>query len=240
MTTSELLQIAKPIFFETDLVQRILSGNKSATRRICKDGNVFTVPDMGFYDGQKRTYAVHNYADKDHTEKLSLVERTCPFCIGDILYVRETWKVHALNPSFCMMIRYRADNFCDMQVKFSPSRYDMFQKYYKKDGWQSPYFMPKEAARILLKVIDVRVEHLHDITNEQIIKEGVSRETIDHYMGQVPENTEEWERWAHLLAFSQLWDSTIKKKDLVLYGWEANPWVWVVEFERIEVDLNNY
>ena len=79
MTKSELLQIAKPIFFETDLVQRILSGNKSATRRICKDGNVFTVPDMGFYDGQKRTYAVHNYADKDHTEKLSLVERTCPF-----------------------------------------------------------------------------------------------------------------------------------------------------------------
>lgn len=236
MTKSELLQTAKPIFFETDLIQRILSGNKFVTRRICKDGNAFTVPDMSFYDADKRTYAVHNYANADHTEKLSLAERICPICIGDILYVRETWKVHALNPSFCMMIRYKADNFCDIQVKFSPSRYDKFQKFYKKNGWQSPYFMPKEAARIFLKVTDVRVEHLHDITNEQIIKEGVSRETVDHYMGQVPENTEAWERWAHLLAFSQLWDSTIKKSEHDLYSWEANPWVWVIEFERVVPD----
>lgn len=229
MTRSELLQIAKPIFFETGLIQRILSGNKFVTRRICKDGNAFTVPDMSFYDADKRTYAVHNYANADHTEKLSLAERICPICTGDILYIRETWKVHALNPSFCMMIRYKADDYCDIQVKFSPSRYDKFQKFYKKNGWQSPYFMPKEAARIFLKVTDVRVEHLHDMTLDDFLAEGV---TLRPEAFNDPENAYQQAKG----IFKEIWDKTLKKADREFYSWEANPWVWVIEFERVYPD----
>lgn len=81
----------KPILFNTEMVRAILDGRKSCTRRICKDANECTVPDMDYYDSDKRTYAVHNYADKKHTDKLSIAERTCPICPGDILYVRETW-----------------------------------------------------------------------------------------------------------------------------------------------------
>ena len=80
----------KPILFNTEMVRAILDGPKTCTRRICKDANEYTVPDMEFYNADKRTYAVHNFADKKHTEKLSIAERTCPICPGDILYVRET------------------------------------------------------------------------------------------------------------------------------------------------------
>ena len=82
----------KPILFNTEMVRAILDGRKTCTRRICKDANEYTVPDMEFYNADKRTYAVHNFADKKHTEQLSIAERTCPICPGDILYVRETWK----------------------------------------------------------------------------------------------------------------------------------------------------
>ncbi len=67
----------KPILFKTEMVRAILDGRKSCTRRICKDANECTVPDMDFYNADKRTYAVHNFSDKKHTEQLSIAERTC-------------------------------------------------------------------------------------------------------------------------------------------------------------------
>lgn len=88
--------------------------------------------------------------------------------------------------------------------------------------------MPKEAARIFLKVTDVQFERLRDITEEDAVKEGL-------YKG-----------WRYLptsslavtakQAFMWVWDMTIKLKDRNKYGWIANPWVWVIEFERVEVD----
>jgi len=83
--------------------------------------------------------------------------------------------------------------------------------------------MPKEAARIWLKVTDVRVERLQDMTSEQISREGVEVE-YPHVL-----NGEE-KRY----AFSTLWNSTIKKSDIDRYGWDANPYVWVISFERCE------
>ncbi|MCM1058655.1 MAG: hypothetical protein NC517_13795, partial [Firmicutes bacterium] len=85
----------RPILFNTEMVQAILEGRKKVTRRVCKDGNDYTVPDMSFYDAERRAYAVHSYADLGHTEKLSTAERSCPICPGDILYVRETWAFQA-------------------------------------------------------------------------------------------------------------------------------------------------
>lgn len=199
----------KPILFNSEMVREILDGRKTCTRRICKDANEYTVPDMDFYNADRRTYAVHNFADKEHVEQLSTAERNCPICPGDILYARETW-YKGLERYI-----YRAD-------------YSDTEKFYR-DGkeieikWHPSIHMPKEAARIWLKVTDLRVERLQEITSEQISREGVEVE-YPHVL-----NGEE-KRY----AFSTLWNSTIKKSDIDRYGWDSSPWVWVIEFERCE------
>lgn len=186
----------KPILFNTEMVRAILDGRKTCTRRICKDANEYTVPDMDFYNADRRTYAVHNFVDKEHTEQLSTAERTCPICTGDILYVRETWKK-------------------------APNGYFYYEDWQRNDiadvtKWKPSIYMPKDAARIWLKVTAVRVERLQDMTDDDAEAEGCFDYT------------------STALGFFDVWDSTIKKSDLDRYGWNANPWVWVIEFERCE------
>ena len=135
-------------------------------------------------------------------------ERLCPYIPpyqpGDILYVRETW---------CK------GSYGDEKEKY----------YYKADDnnffctWHPSIHMPKEAARIWLKVTEVRAEHLQDITEEQAISEGIF---IDKYNLDCG--------YDYVSEFAFLWNSTIKKSDLDRYGWDANPCVWVIEFERCE------
>ena len=194
----------KPILFNTEMVRAILDGRKTCTRRICKDTNECTVPDMDFFDPEKRTYAVHNYADKEHTDKLSIAERTCPICPGDILYVRESYS----ELSFGYL--YKADG----------ENIDHLGNVIK---WHPSIHMPKEAARIWLKVTDVRVEQLQDIDGKGCVKEGIEEEPLKYVGDEFVKG-----------MFHDLWDSTIKKSDLDRYGWDANPWVWVIEFERCE------
>lgn len=201
----------KPILFNTEMVRAILDGRKTCTRRICKDASEYTVPDMDFYNAEKRTYAVHNFADQEHTEQLSTAERSCPICPGDILYVRETWYKSPLR------YIYRAD-------------YSDTEKFYR-DGkeiemkWHPSIHMPKDAARIWLKVTDVRVERLQEITGQDVLKEGLNSHVhpqASYFDGNQRE------------MFEKLWNSTIKKSDLDRYGWDASPYVWVIEFERCE------
>lgn len=210
----------KPILFNTEMVRAILDGRKTCTRRICKDANEYTVPDMEFYNADRRTYAVHNFADKKHTEKLSIAERTCPICPGDILYVRETvWQ--------------KIGYYLDIDGETKPSWYNEF-KYIASDkkpetGWNYSWakrpsiHMPKEAARIWLKVTDVKVERLQNIDGKGCVKEGIEEEPLKHVGEDFVKG-----------MFHDLWDSTINKSDIDRYGWDANPYVWVISFERCE------
>lgn len=215
----------KPILFNTEMVKAILDGRKTVTRRICKDANECTVPDMSFYDADKRTYAVHNYSNKEHTDKLSIAERTCPICPGDILYVRES-------------VFQGAGHYLDISGETVSVLTHDFEYYadglHEKGHWKDKYertwmyrrpsiHMPKEAARIFLKVKDVRVERLQEITIDGIRNEGLSSMAV--HSGDIEIALKEWKL---------LWDSTIKKSDLDRCGWDANPWVWVIEFERCE------
>lgn len=215
----------KPILFNTEMVRAILDGRKSCTRRICKDANECTVPDMDFYNADMRTYAVHNFADKKHTEQLSIAERTCPICPGDILYVRETWERFE-----CWNCEGDERGNCPKEPQKSVFdktcgcyMYRATDEIYGDARWHPSIHMPKEAARIWLNVTDVRVERLQEITLEQICREGVEIEYPYVLNGE-----------EKIYAFSNLWNSTIKKSDLDRYGWDASPWVWVIEFERCE------
>ena len=204
----------KPILFNTEMVRAILDGRKTCTRRICKDANECTVPDMEFYNADRRTYAVHNFADKEHTEQLSIAERTCPICPGDILYVRETWKK-------------------------APNGYYYYEDWQRNDiaditKWKPSIHMPKEAARIWLKVMNVRVERLQEITDEQAKREGIQYDECPTGFTWKQETDMHNCYTTQIGAMQALWNSTIKKSDLDRYGWDASPWVWVIEFERCE------
>ena len=221
-----------PILFNTEMVRAILDGRKSCTRRICKDGNEYTVPDMNFYNADRRTYAVHNYADKKHTDKLSTAERSCPICPGDILYVRETWEhfecccCEGDEHGNC----YREPQQSALNKSCGCYMYRATDEIYGDAMWHPSIRMPKEAARIWLKVTDVRVERLQDITEEGAKKEGA----IDN-RGFIHSPNNEYDN-VHTARehFVKIWNNTIKKSNLDRYGWDASPWVWVIEFERCE------
>lgn len=241
-----------PILFNTEMVCAILDGRKMVTRRICRDGDIYTVPDMKYYDSEKRTYAVHCYSDVEHTyaNKISIAEHTCPICPGDILYVREAWRVGYWDiPNQVIAFDYK-DGTCGKPVYMSDrdmfdrlvnqSREDARKAKCEYDGadfiwekgkspcrWHPSIHMPKQAARIWLKVMDVRVERLQEIDGCGILAEGINNGKSNPAMGK---------RWENMqrIAFSELWDSTIKETNHGQYGWDANPWVWVIVFERCE------
>lgn len=130
---------------------------------------------------------------------------TPPYQPGDILYVRETWKK-------------------------APNGYYYYEDWQRGDiadltKWKPSIHMPKEAARIWLKVTDVRVERLQEVSAESALAEGADK--YIHTNGGLDENMT-------ITSFIGIWNSTIKKSDLDSYGWSANPWVWFIEFERCE------
>lgn len=140
---------------------------------------------------------------------------TAPCEIGDILYVRETWAFDIDDDddeigTGCFF--YRADNLHHPNCKWRPSIH-----------------MPKEAARLFLLVTAVRVERLQDITPEQIDAEGFKEFGYSAKTGELLPSSPSFFRIG--------WDKTIKSADLPLYGWDANPWVWVIEFERISKEV---
>ena len=188
-----------PILFNTEMVRAILDGRKDATRRIVKG----FIPDdavWGYTAFTPKGYIScrGTFAD-GYGEKFFKL----PCEQGDILYVRETWKK-------------------------APNGYYYYEDWQRNDiadvtKWKPSIHMPKEAARIWLKVTDVRVERLQEITIDGIRNEGISSMAV--HAGDMEIALKEWKN---------LWNSTIKKTDLDSYGWEANPWVWVIEFERCE------
>ena len=191
----------KPILFNTEMVRAILDGRKSCTRRIVKH-DVEVILNSPYYKKHP------DVADKQIISKLCMP----PYQPGDILYVRETW------------CKYDDDHIIDgRKYAYKADASPISEEARKKFGyrWRPSIHMPKEAARIWLKVTDVRVERLQDMDKMDAVKEGIDTRLCINLN--------------HALAkFKKLWNSTIKKSDLDRYGWDANPWVWVIEFERCE------
>ena len=209
----------KPILFNTDMVRAILDGRKTVTRRLIKK-----LPDDAEFSGWLLDSTCQEDAKdigsagfktlKQPTEKAGCLFVKPPYQTGDILYVRETWHKYKK--------RVGKGEGCHI-AEFYGYRASIANSEDANEPWHPSIHMPKEAARIWLKVTDVRVERLQEVTSEKICREGVEVE-YPHMM-----NGEE-KRY----AFSTLWNSTVKKSDLDRYGWDANPWVWIIEFERCE------
>lgn len=181
----------KPILFNTEMVQAILVGRKTQTRRVVK-------PQFPEYLNREPgrfskivPHSPHSFLaeHEEHPNMKTVIQ--APFISGDILYVRETFAQPAKH-----IFWYKADEKPELQNIL----------------WHPSIHMPKEAARIFLRVTDVQVERLQEIDDDGIVAEGLE---IGCY-------------------FDELWDSTIKPADRERYGWAANPWVWVICFERCQ------
>lgn len=197
----------KPILFSTPMVQAIMDGRKTQTRRIVKDCTARILTLKG-----------------DVATGESGRERKCPYGkVGDVLWVRET--------------------VCNAGTKEKP------YYLYKANGceprdtskkWKPSIHMPKEAARIWLEITYIRVQRLKDISEEDAIAEGIEKHETFGY------SCYKCLKEGHILpdicndgfyenpkdSFLSLWQS-INGID----SWNKNPWVWVVEFKRIEKNL---
>lgn len=201
----------KPILFNTDMVRAIVEGRKTQTRRVIKPQPTKprwnSVGRLGWDDG-------HGYRMKPPCE------------VGDVLWVRETFTKE------CERYYFRADfesdwlDACETlsggyphECAYHPGC-EGCSRSAERIQWRPSIHMPKEAARIFLHVKDVRVERLQDMDEDAAIAEGIA---------DSPAGTD-----SPLPRFTELWDKTIRREDLREFGYHANPWVWVIEFERCE------
>ena len=196
----------KPILFNTNMVQALLDGRKTQTRRVIKfphndtDGDIPERCAINL-DGKYCFYLADAQAPM-----WRIKPRYQP---GDILYVRETWN-NLWHYEDGRVFVYKADDIEPAPV----------------GKWRPSIHMPYEAARIFLRVTDVRAERLQDITEKDAKKEGMLRgeEDYDCELAKVFPT-------ASIAAFSRLWDSLNAKRG---FAWDSNPWVFVYEFERCE------
>lgn len=224
----------KPILFNTEMVQAILDGRKTYTRRVIKPqpDEKHTYP-LGFVTDstEKKEVGCFGFAANEYGGSIQYVKPPYRYAPGDILYVRETWCALPVNEAGHMrghcVYYYRADG------ELRPEGW--------RGKWHPSIHMPKEAARIWLKVTNVRVERLQEMKPVDVIKEGAYPDcwdclnTYGESGSQCCYGTEECSQCDEvMMEWEKLWNSTIKKSDIDRYGWDANPYVWVIEFERCE------
>ena len=194
----------KPILFNTDMVQAILEGRKTMTRRAVRPH--LKVDESGFTVTLHRPTGEYRAEKTDMDGNVFLTRRPVkpPFEMGDFLYVRETF-AETGDGSFI----YRADDPYREGVK-----------------WKPCIHMPEYAARIYLKVRDVYIEKLQKICLSDIRDEGLKLTLSDLVRGGKDEALKMCRK-----RYSNLWNGTVEKNSP--YSWDSDPWVWVIKFERI-------
>lgn len=204
----------KPILFSGEMVRAILAGRKTQTRRVIKP-QPESVSLPAIYCPRKGQYGVSEnpYGNA-----------------GDRLWVRETW---AVNDDKYHRVIFKAD---EGTAKIGRPEFGR---------WKPSIHMPRCVSRINIGITDVRVEKLQEITEEGAKAEGLSCVTKDGnlYKYGIPDRDGlpgaddtgwPWQEWKvdPRQAYKKLWDAINEKRG---YGWDANPWVWVVEFDLLEV-----
>lgn len=224
----------RPILFSTPMVQAILEGRKTVTRRIVKQTDLQKEPDFFQFIGNSKDidlprpavkyenptfYGWHPVNNNGITYVLK-----CPYGeVGDRLWLRETWcySVDENGYTHFDQYRYKADG----PVTF----YDADGFETNKSGWKPSIHMPRSASRITLEIVSIRTEQLHDITDTDAEREGVK--VGDEGMECWDYLDNDWGRagFTPTESFETLWQSINGEE-----SWESNPWVWVVEFKIIK------
>lgn len=205
----------KPILFSAPMVLAILEGRKTQTRRVVTGKIALEWLQPGgftpnFIADPGNFLSPYGYS-------------------GDRLWVRETFKCEELDPYGEDGVRYRADNAFVM-IENTPEASERWGDAYREGGnWRPSIFMPRWASRITLEVVNVRVERVQKITRDDAKAEGVS--PVWSYDGKKdPSYFERSVLNPYVANYSVLWDEINGKRG---FGWDVNPWVWVVEFKVV-------
>lgn len=220
----------KPILYATEMVQAILEGRKTQTRRTKGLEEINKKPDFYRYNRPCDQFDdfpkdCHIFLDDKINTGAYIVK--CPYEIGDILWVRETFTGIEQNDGK-LKYHYKADSNWAL---------DKALKIY----WKPSIHMPKEAARLFLKITNIRVERLFEISEEDAISEGIECKIVENmkeYRAYLVKDSE------HVFgknsypdtpqcSFLELWEKINGKESV-----NSNPWVWVIEFEKVDKPEN--
>lgn len=212
----------KPILFSGEMVRAILDGRKTQTRRVIKPA--FDIkPDA-------RIVSVDN-GKRDIWFANGRYFGSCPYGRpGDLLWVRETWRPFTANGSIDAAVQYRADSKIE-QVSMTAGYINRFPE--SPDNWRPSIFMPRWASRITLEVTAVRVERLQDISEDDAKAEGCDKQfrlNVADFFANKNIDFDSISTYSN--GFRSLWDSINAKRG---YGWDVNPFVWVVEFKKVQL-----
>lgn len=235
---------ASPILFSTPMVQAIVAWYKSMTRRVIPQNIIdrFQIDEHGILVGSYREGMPEPYPTIDDAN----------YQADDILWVRETWRVGAWNEETqCIAVDYKEGAIRKEWIRV-PDR-ARFLRYVRQSvadaekagqttvwepgtaptRWRSARFMPREVARIFLRVTAVRAERIQDITSDDARDEGVDISTGTPWPFSVARDCHGagMGLTRYQAVFVILWDSLNAKRG---YPWSSNPWVWVYNFERCE------
>lgn len=234
----------KPIRFNSHMVDAILDGRKTVTRRVVKPRYK---EDEGGFQVNRNVKTGERWVEKSDWDEGSFDPPRYvnpPYLPSDVLWVRETWNYGYFESSDRELdnsrwfeplpINYDRNSYIGAQAGYVYRRdfsYEEECEYGTENEkgelvpmpWRPSIHMPREAARLWLRVTNIRVERLQAIDESGAEAEG-GQAIIWH--GK-PERTAREN-------FELIWENTLKSTDCNRYGWEANPWVWVIEFERCE------
>jgi len=229
--------VERPIIFSGDMVNAILEGRKTQTRRVVKTSDGLNTPVIKFYEFDRfKKYVSMDGIDRprngpwacftgDKGGELVVKQHVQT---GDVLWVREKWRY----VDFSLIDDDESASVSYADCSIGPRIHYLKNGMDERIGWRSPIHMPRAAARIFLRVTDVRVERLQDITYEDAIAEGFEGIPCDHNMMGMYACTDCMNTgWLEPpeVGFYETWEKLNGKRD---YGCNTNPWVWVYTFER--------
>lgn len=222
------------MIFNAQMVRAILDGRKTQTRRIVAvqpESNQFGM--LRITDSTKRSdigkcHWAESNATGTHTRSKLF---SCPFGQpGDRLWVRETHRVHSRATDVATLV-YKASERQSWTQQTHRVPISECNKPVSAEKWTPSIHMPRWASRITLEITGIRVERLNSISETDALAEGVKvvkvREGGDRYCDYASPEINHYRRPSD--SFISLWES--------IYGdesWQHSPWVWVVEFKRVE------
>jgi hypothetical protein len=241
----------RPILFSTPMVQAIMGGNKTQTRRVVKPQPTGLPCGKCVSSTDKEDIGTYGFADGERIT----ASIKCPYGqIGDVLWVREAWRLISWDfEDGSAFIDYKegmpiwidldedGEEWLLNQVELLEKKGCISAESMDEDGhyqvlkhfpWKPSIHMPKAAARIFLRITDIRVERLQDISEEDAIAEGIGN-AENGRMGYKDYLDSDSATFHAKQSFESLWQSINGAE-----SWDENPWVWVITFESIEKPEN--